>query len=142
MLQQCSSRDVNLRGIFLVFGGLIGAAAIVVAVARTFPVRVCGIFIFIIIGRRPWRRSVFTPLLLCEQLKKAKKEMLEIPKKFREFARISSISKKTNLGIFSLRFYMVTFFPELAKDLPKEVEVFFKEERGSFPESRTACPSE
>jgi hypothetical protein len=33
---------------------------------------------------------------------------------------------------------MVTFFPELVEDLPKEVEVFFKEERGSFPEPRTA----
>jgi hypothetical protein len=30
---------------------------------------------------------------------------------------------------------MVTFFPELAEDLPKEAEVLFKEERGSFPKS-------
>jgi hypothetical protein len=30
---------------------------------------------------------------------------------------------------------MVTFFPELAEALPKEKEVFFEEERGSFPES-------
>jgi hypothetical protein len=37
---------------------------------------------------------------------------------------------------------MVTFFPKLAKDLPKEVEVFFEEERGFFTESQTACPSE
>jgi hypothetical protein len=77
MLQQCSSRDVNLRGIFLVFGGLIGAAALVVAVARTFPVRVCGFFIFIITRRRLWWRSVLTPLLLFEQLKKSKEEISE-----------------------------------------------------------------
>jgi hypothetical protein len=37
---------------------------------------------------------------------------------------------------------MVTFFPELAEALAKETEVFFEEERGSFPESRTFCPSE
>jgi hypothetical protein len=40
-----------------------------------------------------------------------------------------------------LRFCIVTLFPELAEDLPKEVEVFFREKRGSFPESRTATPS-
>jgi hypothetical protein len=43
---------------------------------------------------------------------------------------------------FLLRFCMVTFFLELAESLPKETEVFFEEERGSFPESRTVCPSE
>jgi hypothetical protein len=37
---------------------------------------------------------------------------------------------------------MVTFFPELAEDLLKEAEVFFEEEQGSFPESRTASSSE
>jgi hypothetical protein len=37
---------------------------------------------------------------------------------------------------------MVTFFPELEKDLPKEAEVFFREEQGSFPESRAISLSE
>jgi hypothetical protein len=34
------------------FGGLIGVAAVVTAVARTFPARVCRFFIFVIFGRR------------------------------------------------------------------------------------------
>jgi hypothetical protein len=34
----------------------------------------------------------------------------------------------------------VTFFPELEEDLPNDVEVFFREERGPFPESRAASP--
>jgi hypothetical protein len=101
MFQQCLARDVNLRGIFLVFGGLISVAAIVAAVARTFPVRVCRSFNFIIIGRRLWWCSVFTPLLLFKQLKKAMEEMPEKMKKFRKFARISSFSKKNNLGKLS-----------------------------------------
>jgi hypothetical protein len=37
---------------------------------------------------------------------------------------------------------MATFFPELEEDLPKEAEVFFREERGSFPELRPTSPSE
>jgi hypothetical protein len=37
---------------------------------------------------------------------------------------------------------MVTFFPELEEDLPKEAEVFFREEQGSFPESRATSLSE
>jgi hypothetical protein len=37
---------------------------------------------------------------------------------------------------------MGTFFPELEKDLPKEAEVFFREERGSFPESQATSLSE
>jgi hypothetical protein len=43
---------------------------------------------------------------------------------------------------FLLRFCTVTFFPELEEDLPKEVEVFFREERGFFPESRAVSSSE
>jgi hypothetical protein len=77
MFQQYLAGDVNLWGIFFMFGGLISVAAIVVVVARTFPVRVCRSFIFIIFGRRLWRCSVFTPLLLFEKLKKAKEEMSE-----------------------------------------------------------------
>jgi hypothetical protein len=37
---------------------------------------------------------------------------------------------------------MVTFFPELAEGLSRETELFFEEVQGSFPESRTVCPSE
>jgi hypothetical protein len=37
---------------------------------------------------------------------------------------------------------MVTFFPEVEEDLPKEAEVFFREELGSFPESRPTPPTE
>jgi hypothetical protein len=37
---------------------------------------------------------------------------------------------------------MVTFFPELEEDLPKEAEVFFREEQGSFPESWAISLSE
>jgi hypothetical protein len=57
------------------FGGLIGVAAIVVAVARTFLTRVCRFFIFIIFGRRLWRRSAFSSLLLFNPLKEPKKEI-------------------------------------------------------------------
>jgi hypothetical protein len=95
MLQQCSARDVNLRGIFLVFGGLI-----VAAITRPFPSRVCRFFI-VIIGRRLWRCSVFTSLLLLEQLKKAKEEMSENLKNFRESAKINSFSMENNLGKLS-----------------------------------------
>jgi hypothetical protein len=93
MLQQCSARDVNLRVIFLVFGGLIAAIAIAVTVTGTFPFRVCRFFI-VNIGRRIWRCSVFTLFFHLEQLKKTKEEMSEKSKKFREFARISSFLKK------------------------------------------------
>jgi hypothetical protein len=55
------------------FGGSIGVAAIVAAVARTFPVRVCRFFIFIIFGRRLWRCSAFSSLLLFSQLKEQRK---------------------------------------------------------------------
>jgi hypothetical protein len=43
---------------------------------------------------------------------------------------------------YLLRFCKVTFFPEPEEDLPKEAGVFFREERGSFPEWRTTPPSE
>jgi hypothetical protein len=37
LLHQCLARDVNLRGIFLMFGGLIAITAILAAVPRVFP---------------------------------------------------------------------------------------------------------
>jgi hypothetical protein len=73
MFQQYLARDVNLRGIFFMFGGLINVAAIVAAIARTFPVRVCRFFIFIIFGRRLWRCSAFSSLLFLDQLKEQRK---------------------------------------------------------------------
>jgi hypothetical protein len=37
---------------------------------------------------------------------------------------------------------MVTFFPELEEDLPKEAEVFFREERGLLLESQATSSSD
>jgi hypothetical protein len=36
MFHQCLARDVNLRGIFLMFGGMVAIIAIVAATARVF----------------------------------------------------------------------------------------------------------
>jgi hypothetical protein len=66
MFQQYLASNVNLRGIFFVFGGLIRIATIIAAVARTFPVRVCRFFILIIFGRRLWQCSAFSSLLLLD----------------------------------------------------------------------------
>jgi hypothetical protein len=40
MYHQCLARDVNLRGIFLMFGGMITITAVVAAIAKVFPARV------------------------------------------------------------------------------------------------------
>jgi hypothetical protein len=74
MFRQYSAGDVNLRGILLMFGTFFSIAAPATAIARVLPVCV-GDVIFFIFGRRLWRCSVLTPLLLFEQLKKAKEEM-------------------------------------------------------------------
>jgi hypothetical protein len=37
MIHQCLAHDVNLRGIFLMFGGMVAITAVVVAIARVFP---------------------------------------------------------------------------------------------------------
>jgi hypothetical protein len=47
VVHQCLARDVNLRGFFLMFGGMIAIAAVVATIARIPPVRFAGI-IFII----------------------------------------------------------------------------------------------
>jgi hypothetical protein len=75
MFRQYSAGDINLRGILLIFGGFFSVVAATTVVARTFPVRVCGSFIFIIFERRLWRCSAFSSLLLFNQLKEAKKEI-------------------------------------------------------------------
>jgi hypothetical protein len=41
MYHQYLARDVNLRGIFLMFGGMIAITAVVAAIARVFPARIC-----------------------------------------------------------------------------------------------------
>jgi hypothetical protein len=58
-----SAGDVNLQRIFFVFRIFFSVA--VAAVARTFPVHVCGLIIFIF-GRRLWRCDAFSSLLFLD----------------------------------------------------------------------------
>jgi hypothetical protein len=61
--------DVNLRGIFFMFGTFfsiaVAAAAAAAAIARILPVCVCGL-IFIIFGRGFRRHNTLSPLLLFD----------------------------------------------------------------------------
>jgi hypothetical protein len=60
-----SAGDVNLQRIFFVFRIFFSVAAAATAVARTFPVYVCGLIIFIF-GRRLWRCDAFSSLLFLD----------------------------------------------------------------------------
>jgi hypothetical protein len=73
LFHQYSTRDVNLRGIFLMFGGMIVIAAVVAAVARIPSVRFAGI-IFVIFGRGCRRCSTLSSFFLFNYLKEAEKE--------------------------------------------------------------------
>jgi hypothetical protein len=68
-----STSDVNLRRILFTFGTFFSITAGAAAVARILPVCLGGL-IFIIFGRRLWQCSVFSSLLLLDQLKEQRKK--------------------------------------------------------------------